>query len=97
MTGFPEYSLQDEREFALRLGKTKEWYEVGIEHFQSWAERAQIPWRAIEPHLEDTLDKARTLWPQQLTALPMVPEHKKVLIAHWRQLRKEFQIRDRIA
>lgn len=86
--------IQNEQEFALKLGKTKEWYEVGFEHFQSWAERTQAPWRAIEPHLKDTLDKARTLWPQQLTELPMAPEHKKALAAHWRQLRTDFQIRD---
>ena len=86
--------IQDEREFALKLGKTKDWYEVGLEHFQSWAERAQIPWRAIKPHLEDTLDKARTLWPGQLALLPMAPEHKEMLVAHWAQLRADFQIRN---
>jgi serine/threonine-protein kinase HipA len=89
--------IQNEQEFALKLGKTKEWYEVGFEHFQVWAARTQIPWRAIEPHLKDTLDKARTVWPQQLTTLPMAPEHKKVLVAHWQQLRKDFQIQDQIA
>jgi len=89
--------IQNEEEFALKLGKTKNWYEVGFEHFRSWAERTQIPWRAIEPHLKDTLDKARTVWPQQLTTLPMAPEHKKVLVAHWQQLRKDFQIQDQIA
>jgi len=89
--------IQDEREFALKLGKTKDWYEVGLEHFQSWAERAQIPWRAIKPHLEDTLDKARTLWPGQLALLPMAPEHKEMLVAHWAQLRADFQIRNACA
>jgi serine/threonine-protein kinase HipA len=87
--------IPNEQEFALKLGKTKEWYDVGLEHFKSWAERTQIPWRAIEPHLKDTLDKARTLWPQQLTSLPMAPEHKAVLVSHWRQLREEFQIETR--
>jgi len=84
--------IQDEREFALNLDKTKNWYTVGFEHFRSWAERAEIPWRAIEPHLEDTLDKARTLWPRQLTSLPMAPEHKQVLVTHWRQLHEDFKI-----
>ena len=84
--------IRDEQEFALNLGKTKNWYEVGLEHFQYWAERGQIPWRAIAPHLEDTLDKARTLWPRQLTTLPMAADHKEILKSHWRLLRKEFQI-----
>ena len=88
--------IGNEREFALKLGKTKDWYEVGLEHFQSWAERAQIPWRAIKPHLEDTLDKARTLWPRQLASLPMALEHKKMLVAHWAQLQADFQIRNEI-
>jgi serine/threonine-protein kinase HipA len=82
----------NEQEFALKLGKTTDWYEVGLEHFESWAERADIPWRAIKPHLEDTLDKARTLWPGQLATLPMAAEHKRILIAHWEQLRADFQI-----
>jgi serine/threonine-protein kinase HipA len=84
--------IQNEQEFALKLGKIKDWYQVGLEHFQLWAERAQIPWRAIVPHLEDTLDKARSLWPQQLALLPMAPEHKEVLVSHWRQLREDFRI-----
>ncbi len=88
--------IGSEREFALKLGKTKDWYEVGLEHFENWARRADIPWRAIKPHLEDTIDKARTLWPQQLTTLPMAAEHKKILITHWGQLRADFQIRSEI-
>jgi serine/threonine-protein kinase HipA len=88
--------ILSEREFALKLGKTKDWYEVGLEHFENWAVRTDIPWRAIKPHLEDTIDKARTLWPRQLTTLPMTAEHKKTLIAHWGQLRADFQIRSEI-
>ncbi len=88
--------IPSEREFALKLGKTKDWYEVGLEHFENWAKRADIPWRAIKPHLEDSIDKARTLWPRQLTTLPMTAEHRNILIAHWRQLRADFQIRSEI-
>jgi serine/threonine-protein kinase HipA len=88
--------IPSEREFALKLGKTKDWYEVGLEHFENWAKRADIPWRAIKPHLEDSIDKARTLWPRQLTTLPMTTEHKNILIAHWKQLRSDFQIRSEI-
>jgi len=84
--------IPEEQEFALKLGKTRQWYEVGLEHFKTWADRAQIPWRAIAPHLEDTLDKARTLWPQQLSSLPMASEHKAVLISHWRRLQEDFRI-----
>ena len=48
-----------------------------MSHFQSWAEHADIPWRAIKPHLEDVLDKARSLWPQQLAGLPMANAQKE--------------------
>jgi serine/threonine-protein kinase HipA len=88
--------IGNEREFALKLGKTNNWYDVGLEHFENWAARADIPWRAIKPHLEDTIDKARILWPRQLTSLPMAAEHKKILIAHWGQLRADFRIRSEI-
>ena len=34
----------------------------------------QYPWRAIRPHLLDTVDKARNLWPDALKDLPMDDE-----------------------
>lgn len=88
--------IANEREFALKLGKTNNWYDVGLEHFENWAARADLPWRAIKPHLEDTIDKARILWPRQLTSLPMAAEHKKILSVHWGQLRADFRIRSEI-
>lgn len=62
-------------------------------HFQVWAEKSDIPWRAIKPHLNDTLEKARLLWPQTLDALPMDDNHKTQLREHWKSLQKEFQIK----
>jgi serine/threonine-protein kinase HipA len=32
----------------------------------------------VKPHLEDTIDKARVLWPRQLTSLPKAAAHKKI-------------------
>ncbi|WP_062267811.1 type II toxin-antitoxin system HipA family toxin [Endozoicomonas arenosclerae] len=84
--------IEDEKQFALNLGKTKNWYEVTHEHFQLWAERADIPWRVIKPHLDDVLDKARTLWPEKLKELPMLEEHKIKLKEHWTKLSKDFRI-----
>jgi len=51
-----------------------------------------IPWRAIKPHLLDTLDKARSLWPDALKDLPMHDEHKAALIEHWHKLNPDFRI-----
>ncbi|WP_372738761.1 hypothetical protein [Neptunomonas sp.] len=62
-------------------------------HFQVWAEKSDIPWRAIQPHLNDTLEKARLLWPQALDALPMDDSHKTQLKKHWQRLQEEFQIK----
>lgn len=55
--------FDDERGFALNMGKTKAWFTVTSAHFAAWAKKSGIPWQAIKPHLQDALEKARTLWP----------------------------------
>lgn len=84
--------IENETQYALNLGRTKEWYTVTMEHFQSWAGKSGIPWRAIKPHLGDTMSKARELWPEALKALPMDEAHKDVLRAHWVKLQDDFKI-----
>ena len=84
--------MGDEREFALNLGKGKDWYQASIEQFEYWAGKADIPWRAIKPHLLDTMDRARSQWPEALKDLPMDDEHKAGLKEHWRNLHADFRI-----
>jgi len=84
--------IEDEKKYALNLGKTKEWYTVTTANFQSWANRAGIPWRAIKPHLDDVMDGARSLWPDALQDLPMDEAHKGGLKRHWSNLRQDFRI-----
>ncbi len=84
--------IDNESDFALNLGKSKQWYAATMNHFQSWAEKAGIPWRAIKPHLDDTMEKARTVWPKALEDLPMTDAHKRILRTHWRALRADFRI-----
>ncbi len=84
--------IENETKYALKLGKTKEWYAVSMAHFQMWANQAGIPWRAIKPHLDDTLKKARDLWPNALNTLPMNEEHKDRLRTHWGKLNDDFKI-----
>lgn len=84
--------IDDEREFALNLNRTKNWYEVTINHFEAWANKVGVPWRAIKVQLEDTLEKARTLWPQALTKSPMADAHKRILRSHWNALQPDFRI-----
>jgi serine/threonine-protein kinase HipA len=85
--------IDNERQYALNLGKTKDWYEVSIANFESWANRSEIPWRAIKPHLADTMEKARSLWPDEIKNLPMNDDHKKKLTDHWSKLQRDFQIK----
>lgn len=84
--------MRDERRFALNLCRNKEWYNTNLEHFKNWAEKAEIPWRAIKPNLLDALDRARQLWPQELTGLPMNDDHKQMLKGHWQSLHENFRI-----
>ncbi|MCC5797790.1 MAG: type II toxin-antitoxin system HipA family toxin [Methylophaga sp.] len=84
--------IDDEVKFALNLGKTKEWYNVSLHHFELWATKSGIPWRAIKPHLDDVMEKARASWPQALRDLPMDEEHKAKLRAHWISLHEDFKI-----
>jgi serine/threonine-protein kinase HipA len=84
--------MGDEREFALNLGKGKDWYKASMAQFEHWAAKADIPWRAIRPHLQDTMAKARSLWPDALHDLPMDDEHKAGLTVHWQTLLPDFRI-----
>ena len=84
--------IENETKYALNLGKTKEWYTVTMTHFQSWAEKSGIPWRAIKPHLDDTMAKARELWPEALKMQPMDEAHKEGLRMHWAKLQDDFKI-----
>lgn len=85
--------IDGERHFAFNLGKTKEWYSVSLANFQFWADRAEIPWRAIKPHLDDAMEKARSLWPEAIKDLPMNEGHKLKLKEHWSKLQEDFQIK----
>ena len=84
--------IEDERNYALNLGKTKDWYVVTAANFQAWAVRADIPWRAIKPHLDDVMDKARSLWPDAMKDLPMDETHQEALKSHWSNLQQDFRI-----
>lgn len=84
--------IEDEKSYALNLVKTKGWYEVKINHFERWAEKVGIPWRALKPHIDDTLERVRDLWPQALNDLPMNDAHKEGLRNHWSRLHTDFRI-----
>lgn len=74
------------------IAKAKAWYDVSYKHFEHWATKSDIPWRAIKPHLDDVMKKARTLWPDALNKLPMNEEHKQKLRTHWQRLNEDFRV-----
>ena len=84
--------IDDEKEFALNLNKEKNWYKVNYSHFEAWAIKANIPWGVVKFQLEDTLEKARTLWFNEIKQLPMNEEHKLKLAEHWGRLHSDFRI-----
>ncbi len=84
--------IDDERHYALNLGKNKDWYKASFVNFEDWAARSNIPWRVIKPHLNDTIEKARSLWPEAIKNIPMNETHKKILKNHWEKLQKDFRI-----
>lgn len=84
--------IEDERKYALNLGKTKEWYAATAANFQAWTANVGIPWPAVKPHLDDVMDKARSLWPDALNNLPVHETHKEELKRHWSKLQQDFRI-----
>lgn len=84
--------MESERQYALNLAGNKDWYLTTMNHFEHWASGLDVPWRLIKSHLNDTLDRARTLWPVALNDLPMAELHKTALRRHWRGLVTDFRI-----
>jgi serine/threonine-protein kinase HipA len=84
--------MPGETQISLNMARNKNWYTMTMEHFQAWANSVGVPWRAIRPHLNDVMDKARSLWPTYLQNSPMNETHKAALIAHWRKLHTDFTL-----
>lgn len=84
--------IPGEQQCALNLAKTKMWYQISLYHFEYWAKKAGIPWRSVRPHLDETMEMARSQWPTALQELPMTSEHKQCLIEHWSNLMPDFRI-----
>jgi len=77
---------------ALNMAKSKLWDEMTMQHFEKWSNTVGVPWAAIKPHLLDTIEKARSMWPEMLDELPMLDEHKDLLRAHWTALTEYFKV-----
>lgn len=84
--------IDGERNVALNLGKTKDWYAVSLSTFKAWSEKSGIPWRAVKPHLDDVMDKARTQWHLAIKELPMNEAHKQKLTEYWKNLHQDFKL-----
>ena len=84
--------FKNETQFALDLGKTKEWYSTGMAQFEAWAHNSGLPWTNIKLQLVDTISLARALWPEAIRELPMHEAQKENLKTHWRRLDPAFRI-----
>ncbi|WP_413113963.1 type II toxin-antitoxin system HipA family toxin [Thaumasiovibrio sp. DFM-14] len=77
---------------ALNMVGTKQWFEITMDHFETWAAKVGAPWVAIKPHLLDVMSIAREQWPKLLEELPMMDEQKVALKQYWRSLNADFVI-----
>lgn len=81
-----------EDKLALNMAGTKQWFDISMRHFEIWAEKADVSWIIIKPHLLDVMTNARDQWPSLLQQLPMLNEHKEKLKSHWARLHDDFKI-----
>lgn len=84
--------LPDERESALNLNGKKGWERLQLSDFQHWADKVGVSWPVVEAELEETLNRARVMWPDMLDSLPMAASHKALLREHWRSLAPEWRV-----
>lgn len=84
--------ITGETRAALNLGNEKDWYTLGWRHFQQWANKSGVAWSVIETALQDTLERARDLWPDALANLPMQTMQQAALRAHWQRLNSAWRI-----
>ena len=81
-----------ESQISLNMAGNKDWYAMNMGHFEAWAKSVGVPWRAIKPHIDDVVEKARKLWPNYLQTAAMNVGHKAALQAHWRRLHLDFAL-----
>ena len=84
--------LPDDHCLALNLNGKKEWYRLGEADFKQWSQKVGVAWPAVRTVLNDTVERARALWPEQLREMPMAEAHKILLKEHWRRLAPEWRI-----
>jgi len=84
--------IPGEAQISLNLGGNKDWYAMNMGHFEAWAKSVGVPWRAIKPHIDDVMEKARSLWPNYLQTAPMNVGHKAALQDHWHKLHLDFAL-----
>jgi serine/threonine-protein kinase HipA len=84
--------IKNETDIALNLGDSKSWYDINLNHFETWARKADIPWRAIKPQLLDVLEKAKTYWPSIFEESYLTQQHKNTLVKHWKMLHEDFKL-----
>jgi serine/threonine-protein kinase HipA len=89
---FTKAYIKNEKAISLNLAGTKNYTDFSLTHFEAWAKKSGAPWKAIKPHLDDVLEKARAQWPAFLQEAPLSEQHKAALRNHWGQLHEDFRL-----
>ena len=84
--------IPGETQISLNLAGNKDWYAMNMGHFEAWAKSVGVPWRAIKPHVDDVLERARKLWSEYLEHSPMNNAHKAGLKTHWANLSNDLKV-----
>ena len=84
--------IPGEKQISLNLAGNKNWYAMNMGSFEDWTKAVGAPWRAINPHLVDAMEKVRRLWPEYLANSLMNNKHKILLRKHWDGLHSDFRI-----
>lgn len=84
--------IPSESQISLNLAGNKDWYSMNMAHFEAWSKSVGVPWRAIKVHLDEVMEKARSIWPDYLADAPMNEGQKHNLRNHWRKLHEDFKV-----
>lgn len=79
-------------ELALNFAKRKNFYELDAERIAAFAKRIDLPLSFVEGVVGETVRLAENHWPALLETLPVPAAQKKLLQAHWKALKKPFQL-----
>lgn len=89
---FTQAYTESDDSIALNLGKEKKITSLSLDHFKTLASRSGVDWQVVKGRINETIEKARSNWPNLLRELPMADSHKEKLKQYWKTLTTDFKI-----